>query len=212
MYSGVLQTVPPTEATFNFLFNWYLVSGAVAAVFVLGMLWYLVVKYRDKPGPREAYVPKKDNWKIALAVVIIMGSVLAAAGYQTLAAAGNIEIPNDPNAVTIKVTGFQWGWNFSYPNGAYAVSTQGGNLTVPVNTVVIINLTSKDVLHAFGIPSLAVKEDANPGKVTQLWFEATQTGFYKDAIRCFELCGAGHAYMYANLTVISQAQWNAQYK
>ena len=209
MYSGILQTAPPTKASFDFLFNWYLISGAVAFAFVAGLLLFLVLKYRDKPGAKVEYIPKKDNWKIALAVVVIMGTVLAGAGYQTFAAAGNIEIPHSANSVTIKVTGFQWGWNFSYPNGAYAVSTEGGVLTVPVNTVVIINLTSKDVLHTFGIPSYAVKEDANPGKITQLWFEATQVGNFSYAIRCFELCGVGHAYMTANLTVVSQAQWAA---
>jgi cytochrome c oxidase subunit 2 len=74
---------------------------------------------------------------------------------------------------------------------------------------------------------LAVKEDSIPGKTNQLWFtfpvvsvtpppevkmicnSAGTTCLYVNAIRCFELCGVGHAFMWGNLTVVSQATWNA---
>jgi len=207
MYSGVLSAVPPTTATWDFLFHWYLFFGVSAAVIVIGMLMYVVVRYRAKgrQSPDQKYKP--TGWKVVLAIVVIMGVVLAGAGYQTFAAFTNIDIPNTPGAVTVKVTGFQWAWNFTYPNGQYAIDS----LTVPVDTVVILNLTSKDVYHTFGIAMLDVKEDAIPGKINQLWFNMTQTGVYVDAIRCYQLCGIGHAYMVANLTVISQSAWNATF-
>jgi len=56
---------------------------------------------------------------------------------------------------------------------------------------------------------LAVKEDVIPGEVNQLWFEVPDPGVYLDAIHCFQLCGVGHAFMIANLTVVSQASWDA---
>jgi len=205
MYSGVLSAVPPTAATWNFLFNWYLIFGVSAAVVVIGMLLYVVVRYRAKYGQGPPHDIKPTNWKVVLAIVLIMGVVLAGAGYQTFASFTNIDIPNSPGAVTIKVEGFQWAWNFTYPNGQYSID----NLTVPVNTIVILNLTSKDVYHTFGIAMLDVKEDVIPGKVNQLWFNMTETGVYPDAIRCYQLCGIGHAYMIANLTVVSQSAWNA---
>ena len=178
--------------------------GAGTAIVVISTLLYLVVKYRA----RDDKVPDKNfkpiTWKVVFAIVLIMGVILASAGYQTFAAFTNINIPDDPGAVTIRVTGFQWAWNFTYPDGQYAID----NLTVPVNTVVILNITSSDVYHTFGIALLDVKEDAIPGKINQLWFNMTQTGIYMDAIRCYQLCGIGHAFMMANLTVVSQTAWN----
>ena len=204
MYSGALSATPPTVATWTWVFHWYLYLGAGTAIVVISTLLYLVVKYRA----RDDKVPDKNfkpiTWKVVFAIVLIMGVILASAGYQTFAAFTNINIPDDPGAVTIRVTGFQWAWNFTYPDGQYAID----NLTVPVNTVVILNITSSDVYHTFGIAMLDVKEDAIPGKINQLWFNMTQTGIYMDAIRCYQLCGIGHAFMMANLTVVSQTAWN----
>jgi len=203
MHSGSL-TVPPTTATFNFLLNWYLISAIIAGGFVIGLLLFFAVKYRAREGAPAASKGPESLW-VVLAVILIMGAALGAAGYQSFASETNIEIPNSPNAVTIMVTGFQWGWNFTYPNGHFQVD----NLTVPAGQVIILNVTSRDVYHEFGIAMLAVKEDAIPGKVNQLWFELPDPGFYEDAIRCYQLCGIGHAFMYANLTAVSQATWNS---
>jgi len=201
-----LSTVPPTTGTFDFLFNWYLVSGAFAGAFVIGLLLLFAVKYRARDGVVPVPPKKPYSLWIVVAVVLIMGTVLFAAGYQTFASAGNIEIPKSPDAVTIKVVAFQWGWNFTYSNGAHALD----NLTVPANEIVILNITSRDVFHSFGMPFLAVKEDAIPGKVNQLWFTVPSgTQVPVNAIRCYELCGVGHAFMAANLTVVSQTSWSA---
>lgn len=208
MHLGALSATPPTVATWNFVFHWYLFFGIAAASVVISMLLFVVIRYRAKARKPVEQTIKPTSWKVVLAVVLIMGAVLAGAGYQTFAAFTNINIPNDPGAVTIKVTGFQWAWGFNYPNGRYVVD----NLTVPVDTVVILNITSSDVYHTFGIAMLDVKEDAIPGKINQLWFNMTQTGIYVDAIRCYQLCGIGHAYMIANLTVVSQSAWNAAFE
>jgi cytochrome c oxidase subunit 2 len=127
--------------------------------------------------------------------------------------------PNDPNALYVDVIGFQWGWRFVYSNGREVV----GELRVPaVNTTctssvrgcwsgtVILNVTSADVFHSFGIPLFKIKRDAIPGRVNQAWFVAPDTvGIpstvpeYGQAIRCYELCGTGHALMFADLLVLS---------
>jgi len=201
---SVPLVLPPTTATYDYVWNWYLISAVIAGGFVIGLLLFLAVKYRNREGAPPPRKGPESIW-IAVAVVVIMASALFAAGYQTYAAGSNIEIPNNPNAITIRVTGFQWGWNFTYPNGAFAV----GNLTVPANTVIIVNVTSRDVYHTFGIAMLAVKEDAIPGQINQLWFEVPTVGEYTDAIHCFQLCGIGHAFMMANLTVVSQGAWSS---
>ncbi len=137
--------------------------------------------------------------------------------------------------VQVCVQAYQWGWNYTYPkqgmtcsqsyySGLY--SGRSGNLTVPMGWDVVLNISSKDVFHSMGITMLAEKEDAVPGRVNQMWFSipsmmvpttpdvakvtcnpAGTSCMYWDAVRCFELCGVGHAEMWANLTVVSQGTW-----
>lgn len=211
MYSGVLAAVPPTTATFDFLFNWYLLFGAGAAVIVISMMTFFMIRYRSRGQRGPVPEHKVEGWKVVLITVLISISVLSAAEYQTFASFSNIEPPNGPNAIYIRVNGFQWGWNFTYPDGKFAVTTADQPLTIPVGKTIILNITSKDVFHSFGIIMFAEKEDAIPGKTTQLWFEATQTGFYPYAIRCYELCGVGHATMVGNLSVIDASAWQTQF-
>jgi len=180
------------------------VSAIIAGGFVIGLILLFSVKYRAREGAPPPRKGPESVW-IAVAVVVIMALALGAAGYQTFASSSNIQIPNTPNSVTIRVTGFQWGWNFTYPDGRFDV----GNLTVPAGRDVILNITSRDVYHTFGISMLAVKEDAIPGKVNQLWFEVPSPAVYIDAVRCFQLCGVGHSFMMANLTVVTEQAWTA---
>lgn len=216
MFLGFLQAVPPTTGTFDFLFNWYLFFGVGAAVVVISMLTFFMIRYRAKGSDNTPIHHKTEGWKIVLITVLITLSVLTAAEYQTFASFSNIEIPSqctqvpDP-CITIKVVGFQWGWNFTYPNGKFAVTTLNQPLTLPAGKIVVFNITSRDVFHSFGITMFGQKEDAIPGRTNQMWVEATQTGTYIDAVRCFELCGAGHAFMIGNLTVTDYTSWQAQF-
>jgi cytochrome c oxidase subunit 2 len=103
------------------------------------------------------------------------------------------------------VTGQQYSWSFTYPNGY----TDFQNLTVPVGSLVILNITSRDVTHGLYIPELDVAKDAQPGIYSQLWFNATQPGVFN--IQCRQLCGVGHALMLSKLVVVSDSQYNAWY-
>lgn len=206
MFPSAMVAQPQTVATFDSVLNWYLFFGVGAAIVVIGLLVFFSVRYRSR-GTSGPVKHKAESWKIALVTVVISLSILTAAEYQTFNGFSNIEIPDPPNAVTIHVLAFQWGWNFTYPNGKFDLT----NLTVPAGGTVILNITSRDVFHSFGIPSLAVKEDAIPGRVNQLWFQAPQVGFYEDAIRCYELCGLGHATMIGNLVVVNQTTWDSLY-
>jgi cytochrome c oxidase subunit II len=244
MYSGTLA-VPPTTSTFNSLLDWYLTFGIGAAVIVISLLVFFMIRYRDRGQKTPMPEHKVEGWKVVLITVLISVSVLTAAEYQTFASFGNIEIPDSATCmqqtnypcVQVCVEAFQWGWNYTYPkagmtcdqsyySGLY--SGKPGNLTVPVGWYVVLNISSRDVFHSMGITMLAEKEDAVPGRVNQMWFSvptekvgttpdvaavtcnsAGTSCTYVDAIRCFELCGIGHATMWANLTVVSQATWDA---
>ena len=210
MLPGLLSTAPPTTATYDFLLNWYLLFGIGAGVIVTGLLAFFMIRYRDKGDGSQMPEHKTEGWKIVLVTVLISITVLSAAEYQTFASFSNIEIPAACNqtpdqCVHIEVSAYTFGWTFTYPNGA----SEAGNLTVPAGRIVVLNITSRDVMHSFGITELAVKEDAVPGRANHLWFMVPDPGLHKNAIRCFELCGIGHAFMVANLTVVSQGAWDA---
>ena len=135
--------------------------------------------------------------------------------------------------LTIKATGIQWKWGYDYLNGegegigfvstldaAQREMSDAGKpsgddyllkvdnpLIVPVNKKVRIITTANDVIHAFGVPSLGVKQDAVPGFVRDTWFRAEKTGDYYG--QCYELCGKEHAYMPIHVKVLSQPDYTA---
>jgi cytochrome c oxidase subunit II len=230
MLSGALAA-PPTAATFDSLVNWYLFFGVGASIVVVTMLAFFMVRYRYRGEKGPVPHHKVEGWKIVAITALISLTMLTTVEYQTFASFSNIEIPSASTCmadtgypcVQIRVLAFQWGWNFTYPSGEFQLN----NLTVPAGRDVVLNITSKDVFHSFGLEMLAEKEDAVPGRTNQMWFMVPTPNVsapsevpvqcnsggtscvYVDAIRCFELCGVGHALMIANFTVVSQATWNA---
>ncbi len=108
----------------------------------------------------------------------------------------------------VKVRGFKWGWAFTYEDG-----TELASLVVPKDVTVVLEMESDDILHSFWIPEFSVKQDLLPGAVKQLRFtpimdtqemvraQEQRTGIpgYRVQVRCAEICGTRHAYMYANV-------------
>lgn len=80
-------------------------------------------------------------------------------------------------------------------------------VVIPVGRVVVMDVTGSDVIHSWTIPAFGVKQDAVPGRIAQLWFEAEEEGIFFG--QCSELCGKDHAYMPIAVKVVSQAQYDA---
>ncbi len=117
-----------------------------------------------------------------------------------------------PNAVRIEVNAHQWAWDARYagPDGKF--NTQDDIVTlndvrVPVNTPVIVQLAATDVVHSFSLPNLRIKQDAVPGQLNRLWFQAKETGVFD--IACAQHCGTHHYKMRGKLTVLSEAEYAA---
>ena len=206
MYS--LDVTAPTVQLFTSLQDYYLLLGGIAGAVVMAYMIYQIAKNRERPGRQvPAYHHEESDWgswKSVVGLLCITGTVLAFVEYQTFADASLIAMPSDPN-VNVSVTGQQYSWTFTYPNGY----TDFRNLTVPEGQIVILNISSRDVSHGFFIPSLDVGKDAQPGIYNQVWFNATQTGSF--VIECRQLCGPGHALMASTLVVLPDAQYNAWY-
>jgi cytochrome c oxidase subunit II len=204
-----LDATPPTVKIFSTLQNYYLILGGAAAVIVIGYMVYQIAKNRERPGRQvPAYHEEQGdwgNWKGIVLLLCVTGSVLTFVEYQTFASANLVAIPDPPNSLNVGVVGRQFSWSFTYPNGY----TDFQNLTVPMDQIVVLNITSADVTHGLYIPELDVAKDAQPGIYNQLWFNATQPGVF--TIECRQLCGTGHALMLSKLVVESAAAYNAWY-
>jgi len=101
---------------------------------------------------------------------------------------------SDEDDIEITVTGYQFGWEYEYPNG----HTTRNEMIVPADHRVNLDVTSSDVWHSFGSSELRIKSDAIPGDTSEVWFsvsseEVEAQGEATFRVECFELCGAGHS-------------------
>jgi cytochrome c oxidase subunit 2 len=209
MIGPYLQAQPPTVAIWESLYNLYAILGSIAAILVISYLVYNVLRNRAKGNSASATHDEEEgvNWRKVLFTLAITSSVLFLVEYQTFASSNLVVTPQASDALHINVIAQQWSWTFVYPNGVKVAN----NLTVPAGKTVILNITSVDVAHSFTITNLDVGKDAIPGRFNSLWF-TTPTSYSVFTIRCKELCGIGHAFMTAHMTVVdpaSYAQWYA---
>jgi cytochrome c oxidase subunit 2 len=206
---AVLEALPFSRDLWYSVYTWYVVLGTAAGVITFAIFGYILIKYRARSDgdlpPEEKLREDRNSWRGPLVVVALMAIVLLAVGLQTVRAINIYEAPPaSAKPTVIRVTCHQFYFNFTYPNG----QTLQNLLLVPADTPIILNVTSSDVYHQFGIPYFRLKTDAIPGRFNVVWFVAPSSLVGQNfTIQCFELCGVGHATMIARLSVISQAQF-----
>lgn len=108
--------------------------------------------------------------------------------------------------IEVNVMGLQYAWIFNYP----ATGITSGELHLPVGQEVLVNLTAQDVLHAFWVPQLRLKQDAIPGRTAQLRFTVNRAGEYP--LRCAELCGSYHGSMITKLIAHTPEEYDSWVK
>ncbi len=102
---------------------------------------------------------------------------------------------NDEDPLVVDVNGLQYAWIFTYPDTGIV----SGDLHVPVDRPIQLNMKAADVIHAFWLPEFRIKQDVMPGQVSQLSFVANREGTYP--VICAELCGSYHGGMKTTMTV-----------
>ena len=213
--------------------HWFmLIICTVIFVVVFGVMFYSIWKHRKSVGHKPASFHESVKVEIAWTVIPFIIVILMA-----LPATKAVVAQKDTsNAyLTIKATGYQWKWGYDYikgegegiaiistldnehrnmsNNGAKGVDIDDyllkvdHPLVVPVNKKVRIITTANDVIHAFSVPSLGVKQDAIPGFVRDTWFRAETVGDFHG--QCQELCGKEHAYMPIHVKVVSAEDYAA---
>ena len=124
------------------------------------------------------------------------------ASRSLVAQVGALGVPSDAKPLVIDVIGQQWLWRFEYPGGRPGDRVYSyGELVVPVDTTVILRITSTDVMHRWFIPTLGGQVDAVPGKIAETWFRADREGVYRGQSTFF--AGSGYSSMRAWVRVVS---------
>lgn len=205
------MAVSNTADLFNQLFNTFTTLAIIVGVVVLGLMAFLVVRFRAKassPEPEDApqlgRIPQaRGHLKTVIVSLILSSIVLGVLIFGTLSVTNQIttipaecaQVPSP--CLTIRVTASRFRWDFTYPNG-----NTSDVLIIPTGRIVVLEIVSTDVFHTFGIEGFKIKKDAIPGLTNKIWFVANEQT--TDIIRCFELCGVGHAAMTARLSSLSQ--------
>jgi cytochrome c oxidase subunit 2 len=209
MGSWPLDPRGPQAESIAFVY-WILFACAVVVLaIVVAALTYSGIKFRDRPGR----VAQQFHGSNTLELVWTVVPTLMVISFTALSWT-RLNFINDVNsnvAMTVKVEGRQWSWNFTYPDSPTfklqdGTTLQAGEqLDIPVGQKIKIELTAKDVIHSFWVPNLGGKKDAVPGHVTSLWIQADQPGTFKG--QCFEYCGDGHADMLITVVAHTTAEY-----
>src|SRR6201986_26234 len=211
------EAASPVMENITWFHNELLVIITLVTLFVLGLLIAVVVKFNAKANP----VPSKTTHNTLIEVVWTLVPVLILVGIAVPSFRllfFELDVPKAD--LTIKATGKQWYWTYSYPdNGKFEFDSLlaqdkqprllgvDNEMVVPVNKVIRVETTGADVIHSFAVPAFGIKIDAIPGRLNETWFKATKTGMYYG--QCSELCGKDHAFMPIAIRVVSDQEFAA---
>jgi cytochrome c oxidase subunit 2 len=211
----------------------YVIHGLVLILFVGWAIYYIVVliKFRQTKNSKayESHIVHGASsvveWGVVVAEILLLFAF--SIPFWAVHQAG---LPAGKDVMEVKVVAQQFAWNVRYaPSGKFGRAsarflddnpmgldpkdpdnkdniTTMNQIYLPVDKTVIITLTSKDVIHSFGLPAMRVKQDVIPGMTTHVWFTPNKIGQYE--IACSQLCGVGHYRMRGIVNVVSQGDFD----
>ena len=190
------------------LHNFLLVVITLISVFVLGLLVYVCIKFREKPNVQPSKTSHNTIVEIIWTVVpVLILVVIAIPSFKLL----YLTEADKPVDMVVKVSGAQWYWNYEYPDeeisfDSYIVAEEDlkddqkrmldvdNPLVVPEGTRIKFLITGNDVMHSFFVPSLALQVYSIAGRINEIWTEVP-LGKKKYYGQCNQICGVNHAYM-----------------
>ncbi len=191
-------------------------------VFLMGLTFYFVVKYRRVAGRKLTrspahHTPLEIAWTVVPTLFLVYIFFKGFWGY-----ADALVAPSHAEVINLKAQ--KWAWRMTYPNGAESTLTSRFNypdesgrivtsaneapvFVVPLGKPVQLRMSSIDVIHSFWVPDFRTKFDVFPNRYTSYWFEAKELGDH--VIFCAEYCGDLHSEMYAILRVLPEPEYRA---
>jgi cytochrome c oxidase subunit 2 len=166
-------------------------AAAVVGVFVWGLIFFAVVRYRK----RGEELPRQVRYNLPVEVLYtaVPFVILAVLFYYTALDENYVNKLTKKPDVTIGVVGFQWNWQFNYQNEKLQVTGAPGQpaeLVLPTDRTIRFVESSPDVIHSFWVPRFLFKRDVVPGRTNTFEIKINQTGRWIG--RCAELCGEKH--------------------
>jgi len=213
------QAATPVMEEITKFHTFLLYTVTAIAGFVLVLLIIVMVRFNARANPTPSRTTHNTLIEVIWTVVpVAILVVIAIPSFKLLFA--QLTVP--PPDLTVKATGKQWFWTYSYPdNGNFEFDSLlvrdptklrpdqprllgvDNELVVPVNkTVRVLTTGAEPAIHAFAVPAFGVKIDSIPGRVNETWFKATREGIYYG--QCSELCGKDHAFMPIAVRVVSE--------
>jgi cytochrome c oxidase subunit 2 len=226
---GPQDPVTPVAEDIVTFHTYLVVVVTIIAAFVLVLLLIVIFRFNSRANPTPSRTTHNTLLEVAwTAIPVIILLSIAIPSFKLL-----FFQLNTPKAdLTVKATGKQWFWSYSYPDGKFEFDSLmlkdderqkrvaanpkadvprllsvDNELVVPVNKVVRVEVTGADVIHSWAVPSFGVKIDAIPGRLNETWFKATREGMYYG--QCSELCGRDHAFMPIAVRVVSEQEFQA---
>jgi cytochrome c oxidase subunit 2 len=205
-----------------------LIMWIIVGIFVVvfGAMTYAIVMHRKSVGHKAAQFHEHVGIEIAWTIIpffILIGMALPAT--KTIISMKD----TSSSDITIKATGYQWKWGYDYlqegisfysnlstpreqienkaPKGEHYLIEVDNPVVVPVGKKIRIITTANDVIHAWWVPALGIKQDSIPGFVRDTWFRADKEGTYRG--QCAELCGKDHGFMPIVVEVVSPEKYAA---
>ena len=218
---GFQQAATPVMENIVWFHDFLLWLITAITLFVLALLVIIFVRFNAKANPTPSRTTHNTLLEVVWTLVpVIILVAIAVPSFKLLF----LELTIPPADVTVKATGKQWYWSYSYPDAKFEFDSlmlkEGERkpdqprllavdnaLVVPVNKVVHVQVIGSDVIHSFAVPSFGIKIDAVPGRLNETWFKAEHEGIYYG--QCSELCGRDHAFMPIEVRVVSEKDYTA---
>jgi cytochrome c oxidase subunit 2 len=217
---GMQPPATPVEARLEAFNNELLVIIGLITVFVLGLLLYVIVRFRASRHPVPTRTSHNSVIEITWTIVpVLILVIIAIPSFKLMYYMDRVPNPD----MTIKITGHQWYWSYAYPDqkgltfdsnlvqaanlkpGQPRLLTADNPLVVPVDTNVRVLVTSTDVMHDWFVPSFGVQEYAIIGRINESWFRVERPGTYRG--QCDQICGINHAFMPVEVKAVSKDEF-----
>lgn len=199
-----------TQGQDNMVWLWRIfLIGAIA---VSALIWILVIVSVVRFRRRSDEIPSQKQYNIPFEIVYTIAPLVVVAvlfGLTVYAQNGFTELSDDPS-VRVEVEGFQWQWQFRYPDDG--VTLTGSEqapavLVLPVGETIQFHLVSDDVNHSFWVPEFLEKRDLIPGIDNRIDIEITEPGQWTG--RCAEYCGLDHWLMTFQVIAVPAEQYRS---
>jgi cytochrome c oxidase subunit 2 len=226
---GFQQSATPVMENIASFHTFVLYVIVAISIFVLALLLIIMVRFNARANPTPSRTTHNTLLEVAWTLIpVAILVVIAVPSFKLLFFQLNLPAMSaEQGDVTIKATGKQWYWTYTYPDhGNFEFDSLmvretkdlrpdqprllgvNNEMVVPLNKNIRIQTTGAEVIHAFAVPSFGIKVDSIPGRINETWFRATREGIYYG--QCSELCGKDHAYMPIAVRVVSEeafAKW-----